>query len=823
MALKVQTIMPAVVTPDSQVIVTDIDNDGYLEVIILDSNAGQLSIAHQFSYSEFTLERISSSVWPKSNPDNTEAIWNDSTTRWWTGWATKHGLVPPPVAPGGWVIGPGDVIVAGDLDGDGIDELFIYNLTSCFWGILKWNSQKHELQTVYKILVAPDDRIVPVGQLEWGAAFGDQYIMIPNMHAIIPAIPANVTGILLFNSETLNMGMIWFSAQQGEFLQPWPTSNTIPGWTLAGTNEFFVANFADPVRPSITVYDQDKYIALLTWNGWQFSTPSAQGTQAGHWGFDPADQHQCGDLDGDGMAEIFVYNLNTKFLGALQWQGGQLQSLAVQQTVGTAPNDWTVNGDDKYYLLNIPGGASQIYAYSPSSAKVAVLEYDQGAFVCKWVNTWLSPNNEWPVSPADSFYVGFPSNPTAPKLFTLSNQGPATNPEFTLGAATWDGANLQIVSSATVPVPSWSPAFLASAPPAYVMNGPPTNFPSFEGDQQDIYTYISGLFPAPGQPPFKPPITSVRAVYGNDNYENYFQDYGTALQNNSQSVSQVLNSWTPAPNPAWQNSDWNKVLNTIADECTLVTGVHTFYDNLTSVGSTLYNFQSGDLSQVTQYINELADNDSSSEVLYWVGQFFVACLWGMAAAAGGFFPLEEAALGVAMGVMLSTSASFLGSILSFNPTQKTSLAAGQMELDMQKTFDQSVVTGGLNRAACLEDGIKLKICAGLIGSEWAIHASFPATVPPLTATDRMLMYQQLMPFYFTIVYGTRLDANQIPVLYTTSAGIQQALRHGFDSYVSLSDFKNSDLYTDLFTTAGVSLEDFFVGNGGWALIPRTLG
>jgi hypothetical protein len=836
MTLNVQTLMPAVVTPNSQVVLTDIDNDGFLEVIILDTNTRQLSIVHQFSYSDFTMNDINPTVWPTSDPDNTTPIWTDSTVRWWTEWATQQGLVPAPVAPGGWNIGLGDVIMAADLDGDGTQELFIYNLTTLFWGILKWNSTTNELQAIFSLYVAPNNRVVPVGQLNWGASPADQYIMFPNLHGIIPGVPANVTGILLFNTQTLYMGLIWFSVAGNQFLQPWlmGTSGAMPGWSRGGGDEYFTGTFVN-TPPTLTVYNPDKYIALLTWNVWQWTTPPAQGTQAGNWGFDPADQHQCADLDGDGLTEILVFNAKTQFLGVLKWESGELQSLVVNNgTIGTAPNDWTISSDNKYYLLNIPGGSAQIFAYSPSATKVAVLAYQpnppqpntnaSGTFVVKWAGTSLLPNNGWPVTANDSFYVGLPSQANAPRFFTLSTQGAAPNSALTLGAATWDGTNLEIVSSTPLPVPSWSPAFLGSAPPTYVIGGPPTNFQAFQGNQQDIYTYISGLFPVPGEanPLGGPPITSVRAEYSNSNYDSYFLNYGTTLNQYKGSVRLAPSSWQPPPNSAWQDNDWSTVLTAISIECTQVSGVATFFNNLRIMASDLNNFQSGDFGKVQQYITELAQSGSPSAVEYWVGQYTVALLWGLAAATGVFFPPAEAALGTALGVLLSSSASFLGSVLGYNSTQQSSLEAGQLQVQMESAFDQTIVNGGLSSAACLEDAIKLKICAGLIGNDWQIQDALPATLPALTGMDRMLMYQHLMPCYFNIPYGPMVAPPPIPspaVLYTAPDGTPYGLQNSFNS-VSKSDFLNSDLYLDLFTTIGVSEEDFFVGNGGWSLINR---
>jgi hypothetical protein len=810
--------MPSVLTPNSQVIVTDIDGDGVNEVIILESNLQQLSVVHQFEYSDITLNSISPTIWPTSMPGTTLPVWTtDDNTHWWTLWSAQQGLVPTPQGSVGWGIEGGDAIMAADLDGDGIDELFIYNLTYCWWGILKWEPNTNQLQTIYQVSVAPSNRVIPVGQLNWTAAAGDQYFVVPNLNGIIPAVPVKASGILAYNSENLTMGMISYSPTAGELLQWWKHyGSSLPGWNLDGSfplpanNQFLVANFADQTAPSVVVYDpEDKYMALLKWNGSEFTTPPAQGGAAGNWRFDSADQIQWADLDGDGLAEILIYNPNTKFLGVLKWENGQCDSLAVTDgTISTTSYEWTIAGNENYYCVNNPGKPANIYAYSPDTLQVAVLIYQSGGFACQWSGDSLNPNNGWPVTANDSYYVGSPSDSASPTLFTVSNQGSIESPAMKLGAATWNGTELQINSNATIPVPAWSPAFLAAAPS--------TEFNAFQGVQADIYTYLSKLFPVPGQQNPTAP-TSVRTIYSSSNYKDYFPSYSEALEGVSESPAKVPKDW-PAPDSSWIAIEWKPVVDQIVLECTQVTAVYGLYHSLNSMAGTLHKFQGLDFGQVKLNISKAAQNNPS-EIDYWIGQVFVAALWGLAASAALF--LEGPVAPVCFGIFFSMVASFAGSAVGYDPTQRKSFEVEDMELQLKSTFDKSIITVDDDRTASLNDPVKLQICYGLLGNEWQMLDSLPDTIEPFSAKDRLLMYQQLMPFYFSISYGqTPLPPPLVPppTLFAAN-GTSYALKAS--SYFTPAEFQDLDLYTDLFITLGVSQEDFFLGVGGWSNIPRT--
>lgn len=834
MSLSVLSLMPAAVTPNSQTIVTDIDGDTVNELIIFDNVLKQLSVVHQFKYTDFTLSDISFTFWPPTDPDNDRPIWTqDTNSHWRTFWATTTGAIPAVQGQSNWTIQPGDTLIAADLDGDGINELFIYNLRTFWWGVLKWNNNSNEMQVLYSLWVGqpPSQPVGPNG-LAWQATEWDQYFVIPNINALVksPAIPANAAGLLLYNlfnmvqgtwTGMVSMGMIAYSPSQQKFLQFWTlTSKSLSGgWNLVANtppcNQFYPGFFASATVPSIVVFDpQDQYIDLLTWSGSDWvAAPNAQGGSAGSWNLQNTDVLQCADLDADGITEILIYSPSYQDIAVLKWNGNSnFQSYALTKgTIGDAPNQWTIGGNDQYNLMQGPAGMpTAIVAYSSSRRQLAVLQYipnnDGGFFDCQWAAASLAPNNGWSVTGSDSYYVGSSPKYAQPPLFTMSNQGPATAQTFMLGAINWKFVGLEIVSSAPMPVPAWSIGFLASAPH--------TDFSPFvDGDQPAIYTYVSNLFPIPGQKSSGKPI---RELYTHAEDSSKFYAFALDL-NNVPTPADIPPNW-PKPGTGWTTKDWQKVVSTIVAECNQVDTVYKLFGLLAGLIGDLNAFQTVDLTTVQANITALT-MQTTSKLAYWEGQVIVALLWGLGAAGTFIFPEaeegeEETEDAVKWAIGMSMFASLGGSLAGYNPSQVQSYEEVEMAKQVATTLVAGIVSQSKELTAILKDPVKMKIVDGLHETEWKIDSDLASKAEgPFMKLDRLWMYQQMMPFYFMIQVIEPQGALKPPPYVPGTLDL-------LDTSGNLVwSFPSSALSADLFTTLGVSIVDFYERVGGWANIP----
>ncbi len=780
MALNLQMLLPTVVTANSQQIVADIDGDQINELIALDGNLKELSVVHQFKYNDITYNDIASAF------SSNAPVWDDPALHWMTIWGAQQGAVP-----GGWNLRCDDAALAADLDGDGADELFIYNLSYPSWGVLKW--QSNGLQTLCQIQMPANNPI-------WPVALGDQYYIIPNF------LSPNVTGILAFNSQTQAMGLITYSS--GKFSQFWLNSGTsLGGWNLRISDQFYVAMFVSKTTPFIAIHNPDDGdTALLEWNGAGFNVQT-QGSPVGDWRFDPADQLQCADLDGDGLEEIFVYAPSDGFIGVLKWStaDSQFHSLVVTNSqIGSAPNVWTIGGSDQYYCVNIngPNAPAGIYAYSPDRLLVALLSLKQLSptnqeFTCQWAGQHLLPDSGWPVQKDDSYLAPIPSGAATPVLFAVSMQESKEQiTALTLGAVAWNGSApapaLSISSRATVPVLAWSPSFLATAPH--------THFTPFQGNQDAIYQYISKQYPDFNSPPSVPVTNQIRTIYKNELYKNTFQPFADTIPANT-------------PNASWIQADWNAVVLTIVAECEAVDVVYNMYTAIANLATAFNAMQVNDLGMVQTNIQKATQTPPSSSVHYWLGQLAVAAMWGLGAALGA---PEAAALKVA-GVICSVSASILGSRLSYDPTQQQADTYSQMTQQITGTFSSSFFTASKDSSRFLDDPVKLKICNQLAGGDWAIPAaSWADNDIAYSNLDRLWMYETLMPAVFQV---WRVQAS-VPfgpaennVIFTAN-GYRYGLRTA-DGGVFISPAQFQSLADDLFTTLGVSNSDFFLRVGPW--------
>ncbi len=286
---------------------------------------------------------------------------------------------------GGWHLGPDNRGVVADVDGDGMDE--VYLRSADFAGVLKWESDGFTSLTVQQDRV--DDWNLGEGDRELagdlnGDGCDEIYIRSPEW-----------AGVLAYREGALRSLAVH--------------NDRIDDWNLAGDNAEFIGRFTRPDRDEILVRSPD-WIGVLQWNDDQsrLRSASVQHDRIGDWNLSGDDWQVVADLDGDGLDEVYIRS--PRWAGVLKWSDGGFQCIWIQLNIIdhlTDPKpDRTVNlqaGDQGYAGRFLPDRDGILHR--GVNRRLAVLTFDGGAMkVRHYLDAPL--NGQWQMGTSDKYAVG---------------------------------------------------------------------------------------------------------------------------------------------------------------------------------------------------------------------------------------------------------------------------------------------------------------------------------------------------------------------------------------------------------------------------------
>lgn len=229
----------------------------------------------------------------------------------------------------------------------------------------------------------------------------------------------------------------------------WSATGTIsgasgqPNWTLGSNDTFHVGDLDGDGIAEILVFDGNKTLAVLKWTDaelqlvWNSSNGAIPSASSGApWLLFPADSYTIGHITGDNQAEILVFDGNS-WLGILRWESGGLWLYWVTEnavSLGASGATWNLGSDNWFHLADINGdGQQEIVATNATT--LGAIGWDGSNLTVLGVNnqTISGSGGQWTIGANDVHYLAdFEQTKHAGVLVFGGGQ---------IGLLSWDGAS----------------------------------------------------------------------------------------------------------------------------------------------------------------------------------------------------------------------------------------------------------------------------------------------------------------------------------------------------------------------------------------------
>ena len=297
--------------------------------------------------------------------------------------------------PGSWQFQPGDRFYVGDFNGDGKDEVAVFNGTDWvmeYLGLLA-DDGANGLR-----LIARYDNSMP----NWDFTPGDRFYV------------ADFNGdgkkdLFVFNGANWAIPYVGMLRSTGTgFTLSQRYDANLPGWQMRPGDRHYVGDFTGNGREDLWVFNGSSwsipYLGMLRSTGSGLNMSKRyDGTMPG-WQMRPGDKHYVGDFDGDGRADLYVFNginWSIAYLGMLESTGTQLSM--VRRYDGNAPG-WQMRAHDKHWIADInKDGKADLFVYNHQDwgpEYLGTMITSGSDLVAAWREDWVG---EWNLGSVDRF------------------------------------------------------------------------------------------------------------------------------------------------------------------------------------------------------------------------------------------------------------------------------------------------------------------------------------------------------------------------------------------------------------------------------------
>ena len=297
--------------------------------------------------------------------------------------------------PGSWQFQPNDRFHTGDFNGDGKDEVLVFNGVD--W-IMPYLGLLADDGAGSLHLIARYDGSMP----GWQFTAGDQFF-VGDFNG------DGLADVYVFNGSNWAIPYLGLLRSNGTGLQLARRYDAnLPGWQMRPSDQFHVGDWNGDGNADLMVFNGPAwiypYLGLLTSSGSQLRMLHRYDSVMPGWQMKPSDQHFVGDFNGDGNSDIFVFNGDAwimAYLGMLSSNGRRLSM--VRRYDGNAPG-WQMRRHDRHYVGDLNGdGRADLWFFNSldwSHVYLGASISNGTDLTVNWASDWIG---EWHIGTVDRF------------------------------------------------------------------------------------------------------------------------------------------------------------------------------------------------------------------------------------------------------------------------------------------------------------------------------------------------------------------------------------------------------------------------------------
>lgn len=280
----------------------------------------------------------------------------------------------------GWQMSAGDKFYVGDFDGDGKDDFYIVNTTT--WST-KYVGMMKSTGTGMSFVKRYDNNLGAPGY----------WIMNNNDKFYVGDFDGdNKDDLYMANLQDWSTNYVGMIKSGGNTLNCIKVfSNTLPGWTMADNDQHYVGDFDGDGKADMYVFNgtnwNPEYLLMVKSTGADLAfVKRYDGTIPG-WEMAPADRLYLADVNGDGKKDLYIYNTSNwdkEYLGILTSSGTGLAGSWQKDWIGS----WNLGSVDKLAVTNFNGGAGYDDLFIYNTNWFGMLRSNTGSLS----QVYISPN-----------------------------------------------------------------------------------------------------------------------------------------------------------------------------------------------------------------------------------------------------------------------------------------------------------------------------------------------------------------------------------------------------------------------------------------------